>query len=50
MLSAERGPPHSQAAVQAIPDITLVRVEVECAAIILVLHKLAYGLDDYQEL
>ena len=50
MSSAERGPPHPQAALQTIPDITMVRLEVECAAIILVLHKLAYGLDDYQEL
>ena len=36
-------PPHSQAALQTIPDITMVRLEVKCAAIILVLHKLVYG-------
>ncbi len=36
-------PPHSQAALQTTPDITTVRLEVECAAITLVLHKLVYG-------
>ena len=36
-------PPHSQAALQTTPDITTVRLEVKCAAITLVLHKLVYG-------
>lgn len=43
-------PPHSQAALQTIPDRTMVRLEVKCAATVLVLHKLVYGLDDYEEL
>ena len=36
-------PPPSQAALQTTPDITTIRLEVKCAAITLVLHKLVYG-------
>ena len=43
-------PPHSQAALQPTPDRSMVRLEVKCAATLLVLHKLVYGLDDYHEL